>query len=369
MQRNMILRHAPRQAHARLPRRARLRRGRDADCLIKSTPEGARDFLVPSSGFPGNFYALPQSPQQLKQLLMVAGLRPLLPDRPLLPRRSPARRPPAGVHPARRRDDVRRPRRRDDLIEQLYIELTERFSDKRIRETPFPRLTYQESMDRFGNDRPDLRFGLELQDVSEALRGHGVSGLRPDVSPPAARSRRSSCPAAPATPAREIDEVTELAKRAGAKGLATIRPDGRRQSARRSPSSSAKRSSPPSRPASAPTTGDLVLLVADQPVGRGQDALGAARRVRAAGSDWPIRTCSPTAGSTSSRCSNGTTRRTAGTPPTIPSPATRGGRAPAADATPARSAPSSTTSSATATSSAAAASATTGAPIRSESSR
>jgi len=145
--------------------------------LIKSTPEGARDFLVPSSGFPGTFYALPQSPQQLKQLLMVAGL-----DR---------------YYQIARcfRDEAQRADRQPEftqldlemtfveendimsLIERLFLELTAAFSEMTIKEVPFPRLTYRESMDRFGNDRPDLRYGMELQDVSGALASTGFKAF------------------------------------------------------------------------------------------------------------------------------------------------------------------------------------------------
>src|SRR3712207_5591282 len=189
--------------------------------LIKSTPEGARDFLVPSSAFPGNFYALPQSPQQLKQLLMVAGfdryfqIARCFRDEPQRADRQPEFTQLdlelAFVEP----DDVMR------LIEELYVELTEHFSDKRIPVTPFPRLTYHEAMERFGNDRPDLRFGLELRDVSEALRGTGFQAFASTLAS-GGRVKVLVAPGCADYSRREIDELTELAKRGGAKGLATL---------------------------------------------------------------------------------------------------------------------------------------------------
>ncbi len=189
--------------------------------LIKSTPEGARDYLVPSSQFPGMFYALPQSPQQLKQLLMVSGV-----DRYFQIARC-------------FRDEAQRADRQPEftqldlemsfveqidvmeLTEQLYTEITEKFSDMMLQAKPFPRLTYQESMDRFGNDRPDLRFGMELQDVSDALRSTEFKAFR-GVLDNGGQVKAIVVSGCADYTRKQIDEVTDLAKQAGAKGLATM---------------------------------------------------------------------------------------------------------------------------------------------------
>ena len=262
MQRNVIMRHQI-VKHMRDYLGARGFVEIETPTLIKSTPEGARDFLVPSSGWPGNFYALPQSPQQMKQLLMIAGF-----DRYFQIARC-------------YRDEAQRADRQPeftqldlemafvdqndviDLVEGLYLELSERFSAKQVAATPFPRLTYREAMDRYGNDRPDLRFGVELRDVSAAFKetafqafGNVLAGggqIKAIVMPGCAEYTR-----------REIDELTELAKRNDAKGLATfaVRADEVR-------SPIAKFLSPDE--IEAVTTGlganvgDLVLVVADQP--------------------------------------------------------------------------------------------------------
>ena len=231
--------------------------------LLKSTPEGARDFLVPTSSNPGMFYALPQSPQQVKQLLMVSGL-----DR---------------YYQVARcfRDEAQRADRQPEftqldiemsfieqedimaMMEQLYIELTEAFSEKTIQERPFPRLTYADAMDRFGNDRPDLRFGMELQNVSEALRGTGFKAFA-GVLENGGQVKAIVVPGCAGYTRREIDEITELAKRAGAKGLATIA-----LTAEGVKSPIAKFLSEDEIAALTTgigaTTGDLILIVADVP--------------------------------------------------------------------------------------------------------
>jgi len=220
MQRNIILRHQI----VKYIRDFLTDRGFievETPLLIRSTPEGARDFIVPSSGFPGEFYALPQSPQQLKQLLMVSGF-----DRYFQIARC-------------FRDEAQRADRQPeftqldlemsfitqdvvmDLIEQLYTELTEAFTDKHFSSRPFSRLTFAEAMERFGSDRPDLRFGLEFQNVTESLRGTEFKAfagvienggvIKAIVVPECGGYSRS-----------QIDEITETARANGAKGLATF---------------------------------------------------------------------------------------------------------------------------------------------------
>jgi aspartyl-tRNA synthetase len=193
--------------------------------LIKSTPEGARDFIVPSRLQPGNVYALPQSPQQLKQLLMVAGM-----DRYFQ------------IARCYRDEDLRGDRQPEftqlDLemsfvdeatvmafIEAMVIEVSRAtVPDRPIQSVPFPRFTYEEALERFGSDKPDVRFGMELVDLGPALvgpDGASASGFRVFDETLAAGGRVKAivAPGLGGATRREIDELTELAKRFGARGL------------------------------------------------------------------------------------------------------------------------------------------------------
>jgi len=188
--------------------------------LIKSTPEGARDYLVPSRLYPGKFYALPQSPQQLKQLLMVAGVeryfqiaRCFRDEDPRADRQPEFTQLDLEMSFVEQEDIL-------NLIEELYTQMIETCTSKRVLK-PFPRLTYDGAMERYGCDKPDLRFGLELVNLTDALRTTGFQAFRNVVE--AGGIVKAICLTGCADYSRrEIDELTEFVKRFGAKGLATI---------------------------------------------------------------------------------------------------------------------------------------------------
>ncbi len=189
--------------------------------LIKSTPGGARDYLVPSRVHPGEFYALPQSPQQFKQLLMVAGFERYFQiarcfrDEDQRGDRQPEFTQLDIEMSFVQREDVL------SLIEGLMTELVPAVSDKRIQETSFPRLTYREAMESYGSDKPDLRFGLKMRDVADLFVGTEFR-LFASMLESGGAIRALRAPGLGEMTRREIDELTETAKRFGAKGLVTI---------------------------------------------------------------------------------------------------------------------------------------------------
>ena len=189
--------------------------------LTKSTPEGARDFIVPSRLHQGKFYSLPQSPQQYKQLLMVGGVEKYFQIARCL------------------RDEDQRGNRQleftqldmemsfvnqDDilsLIEKMTTELVGKLSDKEIMFKPFPRLNYDEIMKKYGVDKPDLRYGLEIEDISEIAKGCGF-GVFAQAIEKGGVVRAICAKGAQKFSRAEIDKLTEYAKEFGAKGLAYI---------------------------------------------------------------------------------------------------------------------------------------------------
>jgi len=188
--------------------------------LTRSTPEGARDFLVPSRIHPGRFYALPQSPQQTKQLLMVAGM-----DRYYQLAR------------CFRDEDLRADRQLEftqldlemafveagdvlEVIEGMLIHLVRQaVPDRPLRQVPFPRLTYAESMARYGCDKPDVRFGLELVDLGDVVAGSGFSVFAGAI---AAGGQVKGIAVPRAFTRREIDGLEAMAREHGAAGLAWL---------------------------------------------------------------------------------------------------------------------------------------------------
>jgi aspartyl-tRNA synthetase len=192
--------------------------------LTKSTPEGARDYLVPSRLNPGQFYALPQSPQLFKQILMVAGFEKYFQivkcfrDEDLRADRQPEFTQVDLEMSFVDREEVL------SLMEELMKRLFKSVLDVDI-ETPFPRLSYRESMDRFGNDKPDLRFGLELQDMAD-LASKGTFKVFLDALQSGGLVKAINGKGMAGISRKEIDMLTADAQSFGAKGLAWIKVKG-----------------------------------------------------------------------------------------------------------------------------------------------
>ena len=190
--------------------------------LIRSTPEGARDYLVPSRVHPGSFYALPQSPQLYKQLSMVAGF-----DRYFQ------------IARCFRDEDLRADRQPEFTqidLEMSFVDMEDIFKiaegyvSRLFREVlnveipmPIPRYTYREVMERFGSDKPDIRFGMEIHDLSEAVRGCGFSVFTNALEEGGSVRCIVLKGAAEQMTRKEIDKLVEYAKGCGAKGVAWVR--------------------------------------------------------------------------------------------------------------------------------------------------
>ncbi len=246
--------------------------------LIKSTPEGARDFLVPSRMRPGHFFALPQSPQILKQLLMVAGFEQYF-----------------QIARCYRDEDFRANRVAEHtqldlemsfveeadvmgLIEDLYTGIAHEFGSGPAL-SPFPKLDYFDCMARFGIDRPDLRYGLEFVDIATPLRSSAFQVFAGALAS-GGEIKAIRVPGKADLTRREIDELTEIARGGGAKGLVTLgfQPGGEIRSSIARFLSEAELAA--LRSLTGAVEGDMLLVVADQPavvaasLFRLRDALG-----------------------------------------------------------------------------------------------
>ena len=189
--------------------------------LIKSTPEGARDYLVPSRLHPGKFYALPQSPQQLKQLLMVAGMEKYF-----------------QIARCFRDEDTRADRQPEftqldlemsfveeedilKLMEELFTSMVEAVKPEMRMIKPFPRLTYAEAMERYGIDKPDLRFGLELRDLTDIAAQSDFSVFRSAIAQ-GGKVKGICAPGCGNYSRRQLDELNKLVQSLGAEGVVTM---------------------------------------------------------------------------------------------------------------------------------------------------
>ncbi|MEN0060133.1 MAG: aspartate--tRNA ligase, partial [Bdellovibrio sp.] len=188
--------------------------------LYKSTPEGARDYLVPSRVNPGHFYALPQSPQTLKQLLMISGydryfqLARCFRDEDLRADRQPEFSQIDMEMSFIDQEDIMQVN--EQLLRKIWKEV------KGIEVGSIPRMTYQEAMDRYGIDKPDTRFGMEIQDLQKVVAGSGFKVFE-DVLARGGIVRGLTVPKGGTFSRGQFDKLTDMAKRAGAKGLVWIK--------------------------------------------------------------------------------------------------------------------------------------------------
>jgi aspartyl-tRNA synthetase len=220
MQRNMIIRHkAVKFIRDFLDDRGFLEI--ETPILFKSTPEGARDYLVPSRVHPGKFYALPQSPQQLKQLLMVAGYeRYFQIARCFRDEDQRADRQPEFTQldiemSFVERDDI------INLIEELVIGMVKTAAVIPLASEQFPRLSHAEALERFGTDRPDIRFGLELVSLADIVANSAFRVFAENVA--AGRPVKAICvPGCGDYSRKQLGELEEIATKAGGKGLAWL---------------------------------------------------------------------------------------------------------------------------------------------------
>jgi aspartyl-tRNA synthetase len=189
--------------------------------LIKSTPEGARDYLVPSRLNPGKFYALPQSPQQLKQILMVAGfdkyfqIARCFRDEDLRADRQPEFTQLDLEMSFVEASDIQQ------LMEDLFTSLTKTVKPGMRVLEPFPRLSYKEALERYGTDKPDIRFGLELKDISDIAAATDFHVFRSALDCDG-KVKGICAPGCGRYSHHQLDELMEVAKDCGARGLTTM---------------------------------------------------------------------------------------------------------------------------------------------------
>ena len=190
--------------------------------LFKTTPEGARDYLVPSRVHPGEFYALPQSPQQLKQLLMVAGMERYFQiarcfrDEDQRGDRQPEFTQLDIEMSFVERNDVM------ELVEKLFTNLVKEIvPQKTLLSEPWPRITYKEAMERFGKDNPDIRFGMELNNISDLAEGCGFSVFESVINS-GGSVRGINARGCGDYTRKQIESLTSYVQEIGAKGLAYL---------------------------------------------------------------------------------------------------------------------------------------------------